>query len=152
MLFTAPAFLFVFLPLSMLFLLVFGKSRGRLCIGIVCAAFHVLLNMDTPINLIWLPLLTLYAYVCARVCEKYTQRWLNVLLGLVPLLWLVLVRVLAAGDSIAFVYPVGMTLPAFCASSYVWDIRYGERAQKSFGKLWLYLSYFPLMLVGPFIR
>ena len=62
MLFTAPAFMFVFLPLSVIFCVLFGKNRRHLCLTIVGIAYYILFNMKSPESMIWLPLLILYSY------------------------------------------------------------------------------------------
>ncbi len=151
MLFTAPAFMFVFLPLALLFCVIFGKNRKKLCLGTVCAVFHILLNMDTPMNLAWLPLLIVYAYFASQLLALKRTKLLGALLGIVPLVWLVLMRQLAYFATDVYTYPVGITLPALCAAAYIWDVAYGETPERDFRELWLYLTFFPIMVIGPFL-
>ena len=66
MMITAPAFLFAFLPFSVIFCVLFGKNRKKLCLSIVCAVYYVLFNMHAPINMLWLPLLIAFSYFAAR--------------------------------------------------------------------------------------
>ncbi len=150
MLFTAPAFMFVFLPLSIIFCAVFGKGRRRLCLTLVCVMYYILANVSTPINLVWLPILTVYAYCSGRLMSSVKTKKIGILLGAVPLVWLILMRQLVYYGG-AYAYPVGMTLPSMCVAAYIWDVTYGEEAEVRFFDLWLYLNYFPIMLVGPFV-
>lgn len=151
MLFTAPAFMFAFLPLSIIFCILFGKNRRKLCLGVVCAVYQILLNMWNPINLIWLPLLIGYAYFSARFAVSKLPRAVAVLIGTVPLIWLIVMRMFVYYGASDFVYPVGITMPAFCAAAYIWDVAYGERAEKSIFNIGLYLGFYPIMLLGPFV-
>lgn len=151
MLFTAPAFMFAFLPLSIIFCALFGKNRRRLCLGIVCIVYQVLLNMWNPINLIWLPLLIGYAYLSARFVVGKVSRAVSVLIGAVPLIWLIVMRMFVYYGASDFVYPVGITMPSFCAAAYIWDVSYGEHTGGSFFDVGLYLGFYPIMLLGPFI-
>lgn len=151
MLFTAPAFMFAFLPLSIIFCVLFGKNRKRLCLGVVCVVYQILLNMWNPINLIWLPLLIGYAYLSARFAVSKVPRAVSLLLGAVPLILLVAMRMLVYYGVSDFVYPVGITMPSFCASAYIWDTAYGEHTGESVFDVGLYLGFYPIMLLGPFV-
>ncbi len=156
MLFCAPAFVFLFLPLSMIFYCVFGKKRKKLCIGVICAVYHILLNIYSPEHLIWLPLLILFCFSAAELCRQKNSRVASVLLGLVPIVWLIIMRQLAYYDG-GEIYPVGITMPALCGAAYIFD-SVGESPYTSerhkllqFCDLWLYLTFFPLMILGPFV-
>ena len=156
MLFTAPAFVFLFLPLAMLFYCIFGKKRKKLCIGIICAVYYIMLNMSSPEHLVWLPLLILYSFCSAELCSQKRSRVMSVALGVVPIAWLVIMRQLAYCEG-QDVYPVGITMPALCAAAYIFDSArerfYADGTPKitRFLDLWLYLTFFPLMILGPFI-
>ncbi len=150
MLFTAPAFIFVFLPLSVIFCLMLGEKIRRVGLALVGAAFYILLNISTPVNLIWVPLLIIYAYFSARLIASVKKSFLGVVLGVVPLIWLVLIRQLAYYDA-GYAYPVGITLPVMCVSAYIWDVHYGDKVENNFARLLVYFLYFPIMIVGPFV-
>ena len=151
MLFTAPAFVFLFLPLSVIFVAVFGKVHRRLCFCAVSAVYCVLLNMANPINVLCIPLLTVFAFFAAKLATALKARAVGVILGIAPILWLALMRTAAYTDAYGFVYPVGITMPAFCAAAYIFDAARTGEAEKNVGKLWAYLSFFPLMILGPFV-
>ncbi len=151
MLFTAPAFIFLFLPLSVLFVAIFGKVHRRLCLCAISAAYCVLLNIQDPINILCIPLLTVFAFFAARLATALKARAVGIVLGVAPILWLAIMRTAAYTDAYGFVYPVGITMPALCASAYIFDASRSGEAEKNIGKLWSYLSFFPLMILGPFI-
>ena len=156
MLFTAPAFVFLFLPLAMIFYCIFGKKRKKLCIGVICAVYHIMLNMSSPEHLLWLPLLILYSFCAAELCAQRKNKVLSVLLGIVPIVWLLVMRQLAYYEG-PEIYPVGITMPVLCAAAYIFDsvredIYTGDTPKLTrFLDLWLYLTFFPLMILGPFI-
>ncbi len=151
MLFTAPAFVFLFLPLSVIFVAVFGKVHRRLCFCAVSAAYCVLLNLANPINILCIPLLTVFAFFAARLAVAIKARAVGIILGALPILWLLAMRTAAYSDAYAFVYPVGITMPAFCASAYIFDVARSGKAEKNVARLWSYLGFFPLMILGPFV-
>lgn len=151
MLFTSPAFMFLFLPLSIVFCLMFGKNRKRLCMGIVNIMYYIFLYMNNPINIIWLPALVLYSYVVTHTEYIKRRKIFGIISGAVPVIWLVVMRCLAYYASFGFVYPVGITFPVLCASAYIWDVAYGDEAKTGITKLGFYLTFFPIMLIGPFL-
>ena len=150
MLFTAPAFVFLFLPLAIIFYTLFGKARPRICLILISAVYHILMSMSHPLNLIWLPLLIVYTYIGGRVASIQRRRAITAAIALIPIIWLVVMRYLEFFDVERFVYPVGITLPALSATAYIWSC-FNERESGGFFMLWLYLNFFPIMLVGPFI-
>ena len=156
MLFTSPAFIFLFLPLAMLFYCLFGKKRKKLSIGIICAAYHVFLNMNSPEHLIWLPLLIVFAFFAGELCAQKGNRIISVMLGIVPIVWFVVMRQLAYYEG-SSIYPIGITMPSLCAAAYVFDsakrdVRGAQSSKvRRFFDLWLYLSFFPIMMLGPFL-
>ena len=119
MLFTAPAFVFLFLPLSLFFYLLFGKNNKKRCLLIICGLYHVFLNMAHPLNLIWLPLIAIYAFFAQKTVQMCRRRWLTVILCAVPILWLVMVRGMVYLGIDGFKYPVGITVPVLASVSYI---------------------------------
>ncbi len=152
MLFTAPAFAFVFLPLSILFLLMFGKKHKKLCLLTVCIVYHVFLHVSSPLDLLWLPLLVLYTYTAERTARAMDKRWLTFALCAFPVTLTVVVRSLLYLGAMEGNYPLGITVPALCAVSYICDSTEHKRGLSELTDLALYLFFFPLMIVGPFIK
>lgn len=152
MLFTAPAFAFVFLPLSILFMVLFGKNRKRSCLLIVCIIYQVLLHASAPVGLLWLPLLIVYTYAAERITKKVNKKWLTFALCAAPVAVTVTARSLLYLGIMGGEYPLGITVPVLASVSYICDrSEKGEGLSDLLG-LALYLSFFPLMILGPFIR
>ena len=152
MLFTAPAFAFLFLPLGLIFYMLFGKNNKRRCLLIICCVYHVLLNMSHPLNFIWLPLIAVYTFFARKTAVICAKRVLTVILCAVPLIWLIMMRGMHYFGMDGFVYPVGMTVPALSAVSYIRDCSEDGEAPADFFRLLLYLAFFPVMILGPFVR
>ena len=159
MLFTSPAFMFLFLPMAMIFYVLFGKRRKKICLGIICVVYHVLLNTSSPENLLWLPLLTVYAFFAGELCALKRKRAIAVILGIVPVIWLIIMRQLAYYGGDEMIYPIGITMPSLCAAAYVFDswddtfdnIRNSGGKWKRLVDFFGYIIFFPLMILGPFL-
>ena len=150
--------MFMFLPLAIIFYALFGTKRKKLCLGIICVIYHVLLNMSSPENLIWLPLLTVYAFFAGELCSFKGKRYISVILGIVPVIWLIVMRQLAYYGGDEMIYPIGITMPALCAAAYIFDswddtldaVRNSGGKCKRFFEFFGYIIFFPLMILGPF--
>ncbi|MBE6577572.1 MAG: hypothetical protein E7653_05495 [Ruminococcaceae bacterium] len=151
MLFTAPAFAFLFLPFSLMFFMIFGKKQKRICFLVISLAYYVLLNLNAPHNMVVLPMLLIYTFFAQITAEKYGKKWLTTLLCMVPFVALIGLRVLAYMRVPDYVYPVGTTLPTLCSISYIWDCRSEKDIKSRFLKLTSYIFFFPLMILGPFV-
>ena len=159
MLFTSPAFMFLFLPLATIFYMFFGKKRKKLCLGIICVAYHILLNASSPENLLWLPLLAVYTFFAGELCAYKKKRFVAVILGAVPVVWLIIMRQLAYYGGDEMIYPIGITMPSLCAAAYVFDswddtfdgIRENKGELTRFAEFFGYIIFFPIMILGPFL-
>ena len=153
MLFTSPAFLFLFLPLAVLFYLACGKGRRRVCLLIICAAFYLLQNLPSPENLPILPLMTLYTFLSGRLVEKHRHGAVVFTACIFPYAAVILFRNFAYFELSGFTYPVGLTIMAMGSTSYLLETARGTAVRR--GKLWhlfLYLGFFPVLIAGPFIK
>ena len=154
MLFTAPEFVFLFLPLSVLLYAVCGKGRRRIGLFAVSVFYHLLMNLFHPQNLLFIPVLALYCWGCGRLLARFRQRWLALLLGALPFGGLLLMRHLAYVGVENFTYPVGLTVMTLGALSYLVESVRGNVPKRMARPLdlILYLSFFPVLIVGPFIK
>ena len=142
MLFTAPAFAFVFLPLSILFLVMFGKKQKKLCLLTVCIVYHVFLHVSSPLELLWLPLLVLYTYTAERTARVMGKRWLTFSLCAFPVALTVVVRSMLYLGAMEGNYPLGITVPVLCAVSYICDGTERKKGLSELVELALYLFFF----------
>ncbi len=152
MLFSAPAFAFLFLPLSLMIFSVFAKSRKRIWMFAVCVVYQILLFLSCPINLVYLPALCLYTFFVRKVVRRKCPVALAVILQTVPFAALIGIRYMAYLDTVGFVYPVGLTLPVLCSLSFIIDSKTREECPDDILSLASYLYFFPTMLVGPIIK
>ena len=153
MLFTSPVFMFLFLPISMCVYALVGQNKRRICLAAIFIAFYLLLNVRSPLNLIYLPCLIAYSYLAMKLLRIKRSALLCGILCAVPYLVLFTVRAVAYFGSESFVYPVGSTVAVLFSTSYI-ITQYRQREKKlgSFFDLVLYILFFPVMIVGPIVR
>ena len=153
MLFTAPAFLFLFLPIALLVYVVCVKRHRRIGLLCVCVAYHLLLWINTPVNLLFLPLLILYTYGGGKLLTRHPSSPRAFAVCVLPYVALIFCRMLAYHSTAGFVYPVGLTVAVMCSTSYLLQILRGTVTRRhTLFDLALYLSFFPIMIVGPFVK
>ena len=109
MLFTTPIFLFLFLPVIILFYAVVGKTRKRLCILVYSVVFHLLFNLNHPLNLLYLAVLIIYSFFAGMAAKKF--RSLPTAFAAPPLPALSRRLICLSPDN--FIYPIGITLSGF---------------------------------------
>lgn len=153
MLFTSPAFLFLFFPIALLLYEIVGKKRRRVCLLMICLGFYVLLHLSAPQNLLILPLLTLYTFWGGKLLRRKPVAWLVFLVCALPYVVLILFRHAAYARYENFVYPVGLTVMTMNTTSYLLETARGTAMiGEKRGDLLLYLGFFPAMPAGPFIK
>lgn len=162
MLFTAPAFMFLFLPLSVFFLWAFGKKRKRQTLLIVFAVYYIFLYIGQPQNLLYPLSLIFYCYGAVllsnqkkmpKVASFFKHPAVFFVICLLPYAALIANHLLAYYGPRDFVYPTGLTVTVISSTCYLLELRRAEKAQKqSLLDLSLYLLFFPVKLVGPILR
>ncbi|MBR2354640.1 MAG: hypothetical protein IKA76_09085 [Clostridia bacterium] len=153
MLFTAPMFLFFFLPLSALLFFFFAKRHKRVSLAVICIAFHVLLNLHHPYLLLFLPAMILYTWLGGMALMRYRRSFFVFLVCVLPYILLVVLRNLAQSAVSDPIYPVGMTVVAMCSTSYLLEAVRGNIKKRNHPfDLVLYLTFFPIMPVGPLVK
>lgn len=153
MLFTAPAFLFLFLPLVLLLYAICGKERRRVCLLVICGAYHLFANLFHLQTLLMLVLLIVYTYLAGLLIRRLRRPVVTTLACLLPYVALVALRGFAYAGAEGFIYPVGLTVTTMASTSYLLDTTRSEAsARHRVSDVFLYLSFFPTMLVGPFIQ
>ena len=153
MLFTSPSFMFLFLPLALIFYTVIGKSYRPVALGVISGAFQVLLHLSNPIGMLYLPLLTLYTYLGGKLMRRFRALPLAVTVCVLPYLALLAARFFAYVSWEGFVYPVGFTVAVIFSTSYLITQRKSLAGEVGNAfHLFLYLFFFPVMLVGPILR
>lgn len=152
MLLTAPAFLFLFLPLALLLSALCGKERRRACLLVVCGVYQVIAHLFHPQTLAVLALLILYTFLGGILIRRAKKNAFAAVICLLPYVALLILRFFAYGGPLAEAYPVGLTMTIVASTSYLLDRRRENATRARVTDLVLYLTFFPILLVGPFVR
>lgn len=144
-----PFFLFLFLPISLLFIAL-AKQQRAVVTSLFSLLYVVLLNLHTPIGLFMMAAVILLARLATLKPLLLRARPLSLFLGvLLPLSLLVSARVLL--PRVAF--PFGITVLTLLAISTVIDAcRDGYVPPKNVLVFAGTLCFFPLLAVGPLVR
>lgn len=154
MLFTSPVFLFLFLPLMVISYLCVPKKHRRKAILVYNIAFYVLANHRLPINILLMAAVILLAYIAGEIVSTRRQYKIIALFCSLLLFTLFLIRTLGAlMQSTGYdYYPLGASVYMLAAISYINDVYRGDAKKASLPSLVTYISFFPVLICGPFIK
>ena len=160
MVFNSPAFLFMFLPMSLiLYRLVPGQRGKNLLLGLLSLVFYAFGELGQ------LPVLlgcAMWTYAFGLLLSRESRRRLCLAAAVTGVLALLgvykytdfVLSLLGTGSAAPrFALPMGISFFTFHAVSYLVDV-YRDRAlaERRFGELFLYLAFFPRLLAGPILR
>lgn len=165
--FSGATFLFLFLPLTIIAYFLTGKKYRNLTLLIAGLLFYI---WAEPIFVFLLLFLILTDYFAGLSLEKWqNRRWVQTLI--VTFVVLVHISVLCLfkyqplflemvadifqeeTPILEFVVPLGISIYTLQGLSYVLDLYWNKiKVQKNFVNLAMYISFFPLMVVGPVLR
>lgn len=156
MLFTSPAFLMLFLPLM---LGVYALTPPKFRLYSICffnIAFYALANFYHPASVVFLLLCAIFTY-CASFAVFSVRRRSVLVFSLVVLLGsLIVLRYLGvqADETSARTYlPFGASFYLLASISCVIDTWRGDaKPPSSFFDVLAYVTFFPVLIVGPIIR
>ena len=165
MLFSSIAFLYYFLPLT---LVLYFLSPGRLKNAVLLLASLVFYGWGEPKYVLLMVLSILSGYVFGLLVERYRNkrsgRTLCVISVGISLSFLLCFKYLdfflenlnrAAGLEISLLglaLPIGISFYTFQIISYTVDVYRGERAQRNLIHLAAYVVMFPQLIAGPIVR
>lgn len=154
MLFTSPIFLFLFLPAVMLSYVIVPKRHRRRAILVYNVLFSVCASFHRPVNLLLMLSVILLAYATGISIQKDKKPKTLITFVSLAVLSLLLLRSIAGLLYIIDYefYPLGLSVYMLSAISYVVDVYRGDCKAGSFFDVALYLSFFPVMICGPFIK
>lgn len=165
MVFSSMVFLCVFLPV--VFLLHCALPGIRAKNGMLLLASLLFYAYGEPVYVLLMIGSSFFHYLCALAIERYPAKKkaavaVAVLVSLAVLVVFKYAGFLAQsvnrlpGISVpvpSIRLPIGISFFTFQAMSYVIDVYRGvTRAQKSFGKVLLYISFFPQLIAGPIVK
>lgn len=148
----SPLFMFVFLPLSLLPLLLSQPRHRKGVVAALSLVWLLFVNRNAPAAL--LPIALLVAVTCLLSALPDRAPRARLACGVVlPLGVLLAARLLTEYAPFAYRYPTGLTMVALAAVSIAID-RYRGDAPEREGPLAViaYLLFFPTLLVGPILR
>jgi len=168
--FISPLFLFLFLPVFLLFYLI---SRQSVRLPLILAASVVFLSAGQLTAIWWLGGILIAGYLLGHAISwgknsSDGNLWLMVGIGInlfilacfklmlaygpIGLAWVYIPEALAAPIS-SLAVPLGLSYVTFQMISYLVDIaRGGVQAEKNFVRLAIYILFFPKIVSGPLVR
>lgn len=154
MLFTSPVFLFLFMPIMMLSYVIVPKAYRRSAILAYNALFYICANFHRPINILLMLSVILLAYIAGAVVKRNKNLRTIALFVSLMIFSLFLVRMIA---QLLYIidysyYPLGISVYMLSAISYLIDVYRGDADMGSFFDVALYISFFPVLICGPFVK
>lgn len=150
---TGPLFLFVFFPLSLLFLPFCPPKHRKLALTLLSVLWYVLANLSAPAALLQIfAVVALCTLLAALPDGDYSK--LRCAAGVIlPLVFFVTARLLAEYGPASYPYPMGLTFVTLGAISMSVD-RYRGDAPDRDSPLSVvgYLLFFPTLSMGPILR
>ena len=165
MVFSSLVFLCVFLPVTFILHLIIPSVKVKNALLIVASL--VFYAFGEPVYVLCMILSALMNYFCAYgigSSQKYKKFILiiNIILNLGLLVFFKYTGFLAETINVIFGFsipipaislPIGISFFTFQAMSYVIDVYRGSvEAQKNFGKVLLYISFFPQLIARPIVK
>ncbi|MBQ4186164.1 MAG: MBOAT family protein, partial [Clostridiales bacterium] len=163
MVFSSLVFLCIFFPIVLILHQVIPNRSVRN--GLLVAASLLFYAFGEPVYVLLMIGSSLMNYVMALLIDKHRHK-----------AWLILAIVLNIGALVVFKYtgfllenfnaltglaipiplirlPIGISFYTFQALSYVLDVWKGDvKVQKNYGKVLLYIAFFPQLIAGPVVR
>ena len=167
MVFTAPSFLFFFLPLTLLLNLIFYRFKSRNLVLLILSLFFYIFG-EGELVLLMFGSITLN-YFLGRWIEKDKSKKSIVIGVAVNIILLIvykytnfiidninyLLEAIEVNpiDGVNIKLPVGISFYTFQSISYLIDVyRNDNKSQKSFIDLALFIALFPQLIAGPIVR
>ncbi|MBE6595420.1 MAG: hypothetical protein E7644_06430 [Ruminococcaceae bacterium] len=150
---TAPAFLLIFLPISLLLTLPVPKKHRSKALAVISVVWYVLVNRENPWGLAAVFLLALFAYAMVLPRPELMRRTRLFFGTVLPLSLLLAARIFAEYGAEGFRYPYGLTFVVLAAISATVDRVNGKcDVPRSVFDFAVYLFFFPLLFLGPLLH
>ena len=152
---TAPSFLFIAFPIFTAIYALTPKSIKKQALAAFCLLVYMLANINNPFSLIILVLTVGAVY--------FGTKWIDMLRGrrrgivaaafiAVQIGIFVFLRVLSSFGISPVGYPFGASVWLLAAASCIIDVKRGDAPPPTLLDAVIYISYFPVMLVGPIVK
>ncbi|MBQ3126962.1 MAG: hypothetical protein IJC15_07815 [Clostridia bacterium] len=152
MLFTAPSFLFLFLPAMMAIYALIPQHYRRYAILLFNLAYYVIAVWHQPESLLLALLTAAFTYSAGFVIAVTHRRSTLLAAIAVDLAAFVIYRI-AADLPLISRYPLGASIYLLASISYLIDIYRNDAPHaKNIADLLIYMFFFPTLMVGPVLR
>ena len=156
MLFSSALFIFVFLPISLIFYFLTPEKYKNLTLFLLSLCFY---SFGEPVYIIVMLGTILADFLFGLAINKFSYYKKSILTVAITanLLSLGIFKYLppisdAFGFLINIALPVGISFYTFQALSYVVDVYNGREAQRNFIAFGLYITMFPQLIAGPIVK
>lgn len=149
----SPTFMFLFLPLALAVYAPVSRFRKTDIIPVIGTVFFVCININSPIGLLYLLLVQAMIIVCTAIAKKSRSKTSFAVCRAVCFVGAVAIMVLRMFIDGRSMGCVGAIFSLMAAISLCNDVLYEKGRVPT--NLWdgvVYVTYFPLMIAGPFIR
>lgn len=153
---TGPAFLFLFLPISLLIVFLLPRAHRRICLSLLSVFWYVVANIANPTGLAHVALVVFFSVIMAYLPAPHSVRWAKLRTGVwvtVPILSFLTARLLLEYGSLGYTYPAGLLFVTLSSISFAIDQARGDTLRpRNPLELIGYLLFFPVLAVGPVLR
>lgn len=166
MLFTSPVFLFWFLPCVIIIYFLLPHIKLKNLLLLISGLFFY--AWGEPYFVFVMIFVSLVSYIASLIIQNIKQKKIRIFFVFIAcaIQTAILIRfkytdfIIQSVNSIFKtefnltyqVLPIGISFFTFQAMSYVFDVYFGEKAQKNPLNVILYISLFPQLIAGPIVR
>ena len=151
MLFASASFIFLFLPLSLAAFYLSPKQHRKQILLLISVAFYILANLSSPLSIAIMVAAVTATYFAGLVAAGERGSLFAAAGTGVALFLLVTLRIIGQFTESSF-FPLGAAIWLLSCVSYLRDIARGDAQPGRPWDTFLYLTYFPVMIVGPIVR
>ena len=153
MTFLAPSFIFIFLPVSLLIYALMPKYMRPYSLVPIGVLFYVAVNFESPFALIALPVTAVAVSISAELFKRKKNRVCLDICRVISVISIFLVLALRVIGQISTLSGIGVVITLMSAASLCSDVLWGQgRVPDSAWDTLVYLTFYPLKLVGPFVK
>ena len=153
MTFLSPSFIFIFLPIALSVYSLVPKYMKIYALTAIGLAFYVIINLGSPLALIAMPTLLaavttsvmLYKRKKIRICLEICR-----IVSVLSIFSLLVLRVIGVVGTLS---GVGVVILLMSSVSICSDVLWNQaRVPDSLWDVLVYMTFFPLFMVGPFVK
>ncbi len=153
MTFLSPAFLFIFMPISVIGYALMPKFRRSDILPIISSVFFVCINIHDLLSLLYYLASCTMVVAAVSIYKKTKKEYILIALELITALGAIVTVFYRMVRGESAVYHAGMLICFMSIISLCSDIRKGDgRVPDSPWDALVYVTFFPTALIGPFVK